>query len=115
MNFKILRVVFQIPVWLFLVIAFGGSIYGYVSGVVGMFLVTPIILGVIISLYVVGRVFLKDDDRGSFQEEELTDDEGMIENDVSFSDEERGVPEVSVPEGGVVNAEIGVEPNFSSW
>jgi membrane protein YdbS with pleckstrin-like domain len=57
---KVLRILFQIPAWLLLIISFGGSIYGYYAKISGITLATPIILFVVILLYFIGRVFLKD-------------------------------------------------------
>jgi hypothetical protein len=57
---KVLRILFQIPVWLLLIVSLVGSIYGYYAKISGITLATPIILFLIISLYFIGRVFLRE-------------------------------------------------------
>ena len=58
---KILSIVFQFPAWILLFGGFIVSIYAYLNKIQDLSIATPIILLIINILYVVGRLFIKED------------------------------------------------------
>lgn len=56
---KIIRIIFQIPIWLFLITSIFATWYGY-NNKITTSLFLPIFVTIIVSLYFFARIFLKD-------------------------------------------------------
>lgn len=53
---KISNILLQLPLWLLVFASFAGGIYAAVTKLQGITWATPIILFIIITLYIIGRV-----------------------------------------------------------